>query len=146
MSEATSDHKVSWKSWLALLAALGVIAAVAIPQYGDYIHRAQASEAILLMSSAKTPLAEYFDAQKKWPDKLDMIVDRTSGKYTQSVAISKGAGGTGEIELTATMRGEGVDRRVAGQSILMVSPDGGKSWTCKPGTMPAKNLTATCRN
>jgi len=48
--------------------------------------------------------------------------------------------------LTSLMRSEGVDRRVAGMSILMVSSDGGTNWTCKPGTMPAKNLPAACRN
>ena len=129
-----------------LLAVLGVIAAVAIPQYGDYTHRAQASEAISLMGGAKTPLTEYFEDRKKWPRKLEEVAGSTSGKYTLSVAITKGAGGTGEIELTATMRSEGVDRRVQGQTARMLSADGGKSWTCKPGTMPNKNLPASCRD
>src|SRR5688572_15748520 len=111
--------------------------------YGDYTHRSQAAEAISLMGSARTPLAEYFQDNKKWPEKL---VDQTSGKYTLSVALTKGAGATGEIEMTATMRTEGVDRRVAGQTILMSSTDGGKTWTCRPGTMPAKNLPSSCRN
>ncbi len=137
--------KISWTSWLALLAILGVIAAVAIPSYGDYIHRSQVSEAISLMGGAKTPLAEYFEAHKKWPDRLEMVSAVTSGKFTLSVAITKGAGSTGEIELTATMRSEGVDRRVRGQTARMLSSDGGKSWICRPGTMPDKNLPAACR-
>ncbi|MEO8145434.1 MAG: pilin [Betaproteobacteria bacterium] len=137
--------KISWSSWLVLLAIVGVIAAIAIPSYGDYIHRAQASEAVSLLEGAKAPLAEYFDSRKKWPGRLDEV-SGTSGKYTSSVAITRGAGGTGEIELTATMRSEGVDRRVAGQSVLMTSADGGKNWTCKPGTMQPKNLPTACRN
>ena len=98
------------------------------------------------MGAAKTPLAEYFDAYKKWPNKLEEVADITSGKYTLSVAITKGAGRSDEIELTATMRSEGVDRRVRGQTARMLSADGGRSWICKPGTMPAKNLPAACRN
>ena len=137
---------MSWKSWLALLAVLGVVAAIAIPQYGDYTHRAQASEAILMLGSAKTPLAEYFNVHGRWPERLDKLIESQNGKFTQSVAITKGAQGTGEIELTATMRDEGVDRRVRGQTVRMISADGGKNWLCKPGTMELKNLPAACRN
>ena len=140
-----SKFKVSWRGWLALLATLGVIGVVVFPLYGDYTHLAQNSEAITLMASARTPLSEYFQNHEKWPENLDNVVDNTSGKFTKSVGITKGAGGAGEIELTATMRTEGVDRRVAGKTILMVSPDGGKNWTCKRGTMQDKHLPSGCR-
>lgn len=138
--------RFTWTGVLALLAILGIIAVVAIPSYGDYIHRAQASEALSLMASMKTPLAEYFHDRKKWPDRLDAVAGSTSGKYTLSVAITKGAGGTGAIELTATMRSESVDRRVRGQTVRMLSTDGGKSWLCRPGTMEPKNLPLDCRS
>ncbi len=146
MSESKPGFKLSWKSWLALLAVIGVIFVVGIASYGDYTHRAQASEAVALMGGAKTQLAEYFENQKRWPIKIDEKESSTSGKHTLSVAITKGAGGTGEIELTATMKTEGVDRRVRGQSVRMLSADGGKSWVCKPGTMEPKNLPVSCRN
>ena len=138
--------KFSWSGLAFALVVLGVIAAIAVPSYGDYTHRAQASEAVSLLGGAKTPLAEYFSDFKKWPRSLDGVVDNKTGKYTQSVAITKGAGGTGEFEMTATMRSENVDRRVAGHSIRMFSTDGGKIWTCRPGTMPEKNLPAACHN
>jgi len=44
---------------IVLLAIVGIVAAVAIPSYGDYAHRAQASEAVSLLGGAKTPLARY---------------------------------------------------------------------------------------
>ena len=138
--------KFTWVGLIGLAAILGFIAAIAIPSYGDYTHRSQSSEAISLMASAKAPLAEYFQQHKKWPDTLDKIVDNTGGKYVQSVAITKGARGSGEIELTATMRSEGVDRRVRGQSVRMLSADGGMNWICKPGTMEPKSLPSSCRN
>jgi type IV pilus assembly protein PilA len=138
--------KISWGSWAILLAILVVIAAIAIPSYGDYAHRSQVSEAISLMGAAKTPLAEYFVAHRKWPKSLDEVGSTTSGKFTQSVAITSGAGTTGEIELTATMRTESVDRRVRGQTARMLSSDGGRTWSCKPGNMPNKNLPAACRD
>lgn len=114
--------------------------------YGDYANRSQAAEAVSLLGGAKTPLAEYFSDHKKWPRSLGEVAGTTSGKFMQSVAITRGAGGAGEIELTATMRTEGVDRRVRGQTVRMFSADGGKTWTCRPGTMPAKNLPGSCRD
>lgn len=147
MSESEPGFKFSWKSWLALVAVLVVIAGVAIPHYDDYYrNRANASEAIWLMSGARTPLAEYFADRKKWPDRLEEVAGNTSGTYTLAVSITKGAGGTGEIELTGTMRMEGVDKGIAGTTILMTSSDGGKNWLCKPGTILAKYLPTSCRN
>ena len=140
-----SKFKVSWRGLLAMLATILVIAVVAISSYGDFTHYAQNSEAITLMASAKVPLSEYFQNQGKWPENLDKIVESTSGRFTKSVGITKGAGGDGEIELTATMGTEGVDRRVAGRTILMVSADGGKTWTCKRGTMREDHLPRGCR-
>ncbi|MBI3916138.1 MAG: hypothetical protein HY322_03930 [Betaproteobacteria bacterium] len=39
----------------------------------------------------------------------DMLPQPT-GNYVQSVAITKGAGGAGEIEFTATLKTEGVGK------------------------------------
>jgi len=63
----------------------------------------------------------------------------------QSVAITKGAGGAGEIELTATLKTEGADPRVAGKSVRLLSADGGKSWACRGGTVPERALPLDCR-
>ena len=142
----TPKSGIRWSVWIVLLAIVCVIVAVALSSYGDYRQRAQAAEAIALLAGAKTPLAEYFETHKKWPAKLEQVTDELSGKFTRSVAISKGADGTGEIELTAALRSEGVDRRVAGTTILLVSADGGKTWACRTGTILAKNVSAGCRN
>ena len=127
------------------LVVVGIAAAIVLPQYGDYTHRSQSAEAVSLLAGAKTPLAEYFADHKKWPDSLDRVTTQRSGKFTREVAISKGAGGTGEIELTATMRNDGVNSRVAGKSVRLVSRDGGATWLCRPGTMESSNLPLDCR-
>lgn len=138
--------KFTWTGLIFLLAILGVIVAVAIPSYGDYIHKAQASEAFSLMDGARTALTEHFETHKKWPSKLEQVTPDTSGKYALSVAITKGAGGTAELELTATMKTDGVDRRVRGQSVRILSADGGKTWICRPGTMELQYLPKSCRD
>lgn len=150
MSEDEAPKKksrVSWVSWLALLAIVGIVAAIVIPSYADYTERSQVSEAISLMGGAKTPLAEYFADHGTWPRKLDEVTRTTTGKFTASVAITRGAGSkSGEIELTSTMRAEGVRSSVAGRTTRMLSADGGRNWTCRPGTVPTKYLPGACRD
>ena len=130
---------------IGTLVAVGIAAAIVLPQYGDYTHRSQSAEAVSLLAGAKTPLAEYFADHRKWPESLDKVTAQRSGKFTREVAISKGAGGAGEIELTATMRSEGVDRRAAGKSVRLLSRDGGATWLCRPGTLESSNLPLDCR-
>jgi len=45
---------------MIVVAIIGILAAVAIPAYGDYTGRAQAAEAFTLMDGLKTPMAEQF--------------------------------------------------------------------------------------
>ncbi len=43
---------------MIVVAIIGILAAIAIPQYQDYIARAQVSEALTLMDGLKTPVGE----------------------------------------------------------------------------------------
>ena len=135
-----------WLAVISIFALSAVVAAVLIPSYADYADREQSSEAVSVLAGTKTRLAEYYADQKKWPSSLGEVAGTLSGKYVQSIAITKGAGGTaGEIEVTAVMKTEGADRRVAGKSVKISSSDGGKNWLCRAGTMPEKSLPEACR-
>ena len=142
---AGKPRRFPWAALLSIAVLGALVAAVLIPSYGDYTHRSQISEAVSLLSGAKAPLAEYFANHNKWPASLSEAGAVTNGKFVQSATITKGAGGTGEIEITAAMKTEGVDRRVAGMSVRMLSADGGKNWLCRPGTAPEKVLPGACR-
>ena len=136
--------RIPWTA-LILIVVIGAVIAVGISSHGDYENRAQVVKAVMLLSSTKAPLADYYEAHKKWPQSLADMPPGASANYVQSVAITKGAGGAGEIELTATMETEGVDRRIAGKSVRLLSADGGKNWVCRTGTVPEKIAPAGCR-
>src|SRR3954465_3377907 len=72
---------------MIVVAIIGIQAAVAIPAYQDYIARAQVSEAVSLLGSGKTPMAEYFASQGIWPTAASDVMGNTSGKYTSSISI-----------------------------------------------------------
>jgi type IV pilus assembly protein PilA len=136
---------------MIVVAIIGILAAVAIPAYQDYIARAQVSEAVSLLGAAKTPVAEYISDKGAMPALTD-AVSTTSGKYMASMEVSPGAGSsvtpTTAITLQATMTTTGVNGAITGGTIAMISPDGARTWSCTAGTgtpVSAKYLPGACR-
>jgi type IV pilus assembly protein PilA len=131
---------------MIVVAIIGILAAVAIPAYQDYIGRAQVSEPITLMGGAKTPLAEYFGDKGIVPA-LTEVMTTTSGKYTSGITMNGTVGSAvgSAVTLTATMPTSGVNASLQGTTILLVSSNSGASWTCTAGTAPTKFLPSACK-
>ena len=127
---------------MIVVAIIGILAAVAIPAYQDYIARAQMSEAVTLLGGAKTPVAEYISDKGTLPALTD-VVSTTSGKYTSSINMT---GNATTITLTATM-GTAVNSNIQSGTVQMISTDGAKSWNCTAGSggISAKYLPSACR-
>jgi len=52
---------------MIVVAIIGILAAIAIPQYAEYTNRARISEGLQLSNAAKTALAEYYSSEAKYP-------------------------------------------------------------------------------
>ena len=131
---------------MIVVAIIGILAAVAIPAYQDYIARSQVSEAVSLSAGGKTPLAEYFSDRGMWPLAASDVMGNTSGKYTAQVSITSGAGTNTTVQLTATMATQGVNAAISGGTILLQSVNG-NTWDCSVtgGTISAKYRPGSCR-
>lgn len=53
---------------MIVVAIIGILAAIAIPQYAEYTNRARVSEGLQLAAGAKTAVAEYYSSNNKWPN------------------------------------------------------------------------------
>jgi type IV pilus assembly protein PilA len=136
---------------MIVVAIIGILAAVAIPAYQDYIARAQVSEAVSLLGSGKTPFAEYFSSQGAWPSNASDVMGNTAGKYTNGISIgNSNTTAPGSITLIATMKSSGVNVNIAASTVGLNSVDGGKVWTCfTTGTgapLNSKYVPSNCRN
>ncbi|SVD52299.1 uncharacterized protein METZ01_LOCUS405153, partial [marine metagenome] len=88
---------------MIVVAIIGILAAVGIPQYQNYTARAQATEGLTLASGLKTTLAEYYSVHGSFPnnggtDSNDTIgaepADHIFGDYVETVAASDDGAGT----------------------------------------------------
>ena len=128
---------------MIVVAIIGILAAIAIPQYQNYVARAQTSEALILASGAKVAVAEYVNTNGKFAATADCTsatdcnaeyglaaAADIEGKYVSDVTV---AAGTGAITVTF---GTGAHTKLAG-GIMNLTPsaaDGGAiSWTCADG-------------
>jgi type II secretory pathway pseudopilin PulG len=120
---------------IMLVYIIGVLAAVAIPAYSDYTHKAQLTNAYIQSAPARTALADYFQTNRTVPPSLESI----------GVASQMGDGSRMTVDpksmvLTVTTRQ---------QKELVFVPEGDAAhiqWHCSGGqeTQP-KLLPRDCR-
>jgi type IV pilus assembly protein PilA len=80
---------------MIVVAIIGILAAIAIPAYQDYLIRSQVTEALNLAGAAKAAVAESFSQTGIWPANndqagLDNVVENIKGKYVNSLTVENG--------------------------------------------------------
>jgi type IV pilus assembly protein PilA len=113
---------------MIVVAIIGILAAVAIPAYQDYIARSQVSEAVSLTAGGKTPLAEYFSDKGAWPALASDVMGNISGKYVSTITLAAGGNSTNTISVEARMKDTTINSAITQGTLLLTSADG-KQWS-----------------
>jgi type IV pilus assembly protein PilA len=131
---------------MIVVAIIGILAAVAIPAYQDYIARAQVSEAVTLTGAGKVPLTEYFNDKGFWPPDADQVMRTLSGRYVSIITMTAGMSSTAlAMTLQAKMKSAGVNSNLIDKTLELATADGGKTWTCTGGDIDSRYRPAACR-
>ncbi|GAB1256853.1 pilin [Aurantivibrio plasticivorans] len=129
---------------MIVIAIIGILAAVALPAYQDYVSRSQVSEAMSLASGLKVQVADVyaddgdFDEADSGSEGIPAAAEVT-GKYVATVGVVDGV-------ITATMGGEASASVDTFTLVLSPTTTGGSlEWTCDTGTLEDKYLPSACR-
>src|ERR1039457_3721873 len=75
---------------MIVIAIIGILAAIAIPAYQNYVIRAQVTEGLTLADGWKTAIAEYYAYTGNWPVQANLTGTNVSvGKYESGVTDRK---------------------------------------------------------
>ena len=136
---------------MIVVAIIGILAAVAIPQYQNYVARTHVAEALSLASGAKTALAEYYNTNGVFLNDagLSGAAERhealglaepndISGKYVKQVKVTKN---DGHIFVTLKSGADGVHKDVAGKTFRLIpdASEGSVSWRCACSANESRN-------
>ena len=127
-----------------VVAIVGILAAIAIPQYQNYVARAQVSEALVLASGAKMAVAEYFNTNRTFPaDNAEAGLSDAadiSDSYVESVTVSVDEG---KAVITVLFSSTDANFNLQGGEMTLTAVDTGGSigFSCI-GTTAATDITA----
>ena len=146
---------------MIVVAIIGILAAIAIPQYQNYVARAQASEGLVLASGAKVAVAEYVNNHGGTTLAIAAadcdVTDVTEcnkafgmaasgdikGAYVASVKVADNGAVTATFETAAN----GAHSKLAGYTMILQPTfnAGSVSWVCVSGNTivdDTANITA----
>ncbi len=130
---------------MIVVAIIGILAAIAIPAYQDYIIRAKVSEAMIFLDTAKLNALEFVQSQGHVPlNAISAGINTAPNtKYLTAMAYS-----SSPLRVTVTLNGTNVG--TTGNIGMQGTPDanGQYTWSCNSasGTSVAtKYLPSNCR-
>lgn len=122
-------------SLAAMVPVLGILAAIAIPAYQDYVIRTQVAEGLNMASAIKASVAEAFANGTALEDvdseAIGLDIESTGGKYVTSLEVVSGA--------VVIVYGEGANEKLADRQLILVpgsTEQGDLVWTCGLAPIP----------
>ena len=135
---------------MIVVAIIGILAAVAIPQYQNYVARAQVAEGLSMASSIKTAISEYYSIKGKFPEGTDDEKHAAlgintkfdfKGNYVNAIIVK----GDGKLEILFKPDAHTLIKNL---SFYMIPEDkgGSISWRCSCENVSDTNCTKTVDN
>ncbi|QDE38794.1 prepilin-type N-terminal cleavage/methylation domain-containing protein [Luteibacter pinisoli] len=129
---------------MIVVAIIAILAAIAIPQYKDYLIRSQASEGLMTAEGAKAAIWEFRHNTGYFPKSNQSAGlpggASISGKYVSSVAIQ----GNGTVLIAYDNADANAILRPKTLTLSPIDGAGSIGWTCS-STLDNRYLPTVCR-
>ncbi|APZ42648.1 pilin [Acidihalobacter ferrooxydans] len=130
---------------MIVVAIIGILAAIAIPMYSNYVVKSQASAGPVVSSGARTAVAEWYSTKGTFTGASNASLglaspSSISGKYVSSVSVTNG-------KITVTYSGN-TNTALSGKTLVESpsSSNGSVQWSCTGSTVnTAKYLGSFCQ-
>ena len=134
---------------MIVVAIIGILAAVALPAYSDYLTRARVSEIVLAASTGRTSVSEYFASEGELPDDAAQAGINTgqTSQYLSALQYASNGGGAGIPVITAIGNATTITQPV---TITLTGTTNNTNdtiaWQCGTGATSFRFVPSNCRN
>ena len=129
---------------MIVVAIIGILAAVAIPAYQDYMVRSKVTELVTAASACKNSVSEFYQTNNTAPaDLAEAGCSSNETQYVASLSVDDG--------VITVLAKEDIGGGITATDGVTLTPNysedaGTVGWSCSAaGAMPSKYLPANCR-
>lgn len=134
---------------MIVIAIIGILAAIAIPAYQDYIARAQVSEVLIFASEYKNKVSDIYWQTSNCPTlaELGLSSNTISNKYLDTIDLTNLAGY--ECSVSLTFKSTGVSSGLLAKTLSFsmatdLSNPATSQWVCTSTNIKQTYLPKTC--
>ena len=149
---------------MIVIAIVGILSVIALPQYNNYVARAQATEAISILGASKSAIAEFYSSNGRYPTQAELkqiypIITTDVGnmasntKYIDTMLVGSAVvEGKNSFTITAKFKADNVNSKLQGKNVMFYTPAAGLDgsltyWGCQGEVaIPVDALPNSCKN